>query len=279
MLFEFYYLLNLWKNHLKTYCLELIFKKVFKVREIYHKDKKKKMWKGKKVSAVFSTYNEKESIRKCIEDLFKTGVVDEVIAVDNNAKKGTKEEIFKTKAKYFLETKQGFGNGYQRALKEATGDLIIMTEPDGTFVANDIFKLLAYCDDFDVVFGTRTTSILIGEGANMGFFMKWGNWAVAKMIEVLFGTTTLTDVGCTLRLIKRKALKKIEKKFVITKSEFNPDMMLQVIRNNIKFIEVPINYLKRVGRSSVTGNRFVAVILGFKMIYLILKHRLGIIKK
>ncbi len=69
------------------------------------------MWKGKKVSVVFSTYNEKESIRECIDDLFDTGYVDEVIAVDNNAVKGTKEEILKTKARYFHESRQGFGLG------------------------------------------------------------------------------------------------------------------------------------------------------------------------
>ena len=54
------------------------------------------MWKNQKVSVVFSTYNEKDSIKKCIDDLFKTNYVDEVIAVDNNAVKGTKEEILKT---------------------------------------------------------------------------------------------------------------------------------------------------------------------------------------
>ena len=73
------------------------------------------MWKKKKVSVVFSTYNEIDSIKEFIDGLFKTGYVDEVIAVDNNAAKGTKEEILKTKAKYFLESKQGFGWGYRRA--------------------------------------------------------------------------------------------------------------------------------------------------------------------
>ncbi len=237
------------------------------------------MWKNKKVSVVFSTYNEKDSIRKCIEGLFNTGYVDEVIAVDNNAVKGTKEEIFKTKAKYFHEKKQGFGWGYRRALYEATGDLIIMTEPDGTFDPNDIIKFLAYSDNFDVVFGTRTTSIMIGEGANMGWFLKWGNFVVAKLIEILFGTSFLSDVGCTYRLISRKAYEKIRHKFSITGLEFNPDMMLQIIRNRIKYIEIPINYLKRVGESSVTGKFYKVIFVGLKMILLIIKHRFGIINK
>src|SRR3972149_19812 len=191
------------------------------------------MWKNQRVSVAFSTYNEKDSIRKCIEDCFKTGYVDEVVAVDNNAVRGTKEEILKTKAKYFLEEKQGFGWGYRRALKESTGDIIILTEPDGTFDPKDIPKFLAYSDDFDVVFGTRTTSIMIGMGANMGWFIKWGNYTVAKMIEVMFNTSHLSDVGCTHRLIKRSAYEKIRKKFVVTGNEFNPDMMLQIIRNRI----------------------------------------------
>jgi len=237
------------------------------------------MWKGQKVSVVFSTYNEKDSIRKFIDDCFEIKVVDEVIAVDNNAVKGTKEEILKTKAKYFLEKRQGFGNGYRRALEEATGDILIMSEPDSTFDAKDVMKFLAYSDDFSVVFGTRTTSIMIGKGANMGLFLKWGNFAVAKFVEFLFNTNHLSDVGCTYRLIKRRAYERIKNKFVITGNEFNPDMMLQIIRNNIRFIEIPVNYLKRVGESSVTGKQWKAFFVGWKMIFLIIKHRLGIIKK
>ncbi|MFA5020174.1 MAG: glycosyltransferase family 2 protein [Candidatus Pacearchaeota archaeon] len=237
------------------------------------------MWKGKKVSVVFSTYNEKDSIRRCIEELFKTGYVDEVIAVDNNAVRGTKEEILKTKAKYFLEEKQGFGWGYRRALHEAYGDLLIMIEPDGTFDPNDVVKFLAYSDNFPVVFGTRTTQIMIGKGANMGWFLKWGNFAVAKMIEFMFGTSFLSDVGCTYRLINRESYLRIKHKFSITGNEFNPDMMLQIIRNRIRYIEIPVNYLRRVGESSVTGRFSKVLIVGFKMIWLIFKHRLGLIKK
>ena len=237
------------------------------------------MWKKQKVSVVFSTYNEKDSIRKCIDDLFKTGYVDEVIAVDNNAVKGTKEEIFKTKAKYFLETRQGFGAGYQRALKEASGDIMIMIEPDSTFAPEDVSKFLAYSDDFDVVFGTRTTSIMIGEGANMGWFLKWGNYTVAKLIEFMFNTSHLSDVGCTYRLIKRKAYNKIKNKFIITGMEFNPDMMLQIIRNKISYIEIPVKYLRRVGVSSATGDFKRTFVIGLKMIWLIFKHRAGFIKK
>jgi len=60
--------------------------------------------------------------------------------------------------------------------------------------------------------------------------------------------------------------------------EFNPDMMLQVIRNKIRYIEIPVNYLERVGESSVTGSFWKSFKLGLRMIFLIFKHRFNMIK-
>ena len=54
------------------------------------------------------------------------------------------------------------------------------------------------------MFGTRTTRELIWHGANMAPGLRWGNWAVAKLIEALFNTSHLSDVGCTYRLLRRE---------------------------------------------------------------------------
>ena len=43
------------------------------------------MWKGKSVSIIFPTFNEKDSIKAAIEDFFASGYVDEVIVINNNA--------------------------------------------------------------------------------------------------------------------------------------------------------------------------------------------------
>ena len=47
------------------------------------------MWNGKRVSVVLMTYAERDSIREVIEGFFATGLVDEVLVVDNNAQPGT----------------------------------------------------------------------------------------------------------------------------------------------------------------------------------------------
>jgi glycosyltransferase involved in cell wall biosynthesis len=241
------------------------------------------MWKGKKVSVILPTYNEKDSIYQCIQDFFATGYVDEVVVVNNNAAEGTKEEVERTNARQVFEPEQGYGAACQRGLKEATGDLLVICEPDGTFYATDIVKLLAYSDDFQVVFGSRTLGVMILRGANMGWFIKWGNWIVAKLVEFSFNTTHLSDIGCTMKLLSRSAYEKIRPHFTVKGSHFNPELMCLVILTKVGFVEIPVKYGPRVGTSSVTGSKLVAFRLGLRMIGLILTYRLkgllGLIKQ
>ena len=232
------------------------------------------MYNNHKVSVVFPTYNEKDSIRAAIVDFFHGGIVDEIIVVNNNAATGTSEQVSGTGAVEVFEPRQGYGAAIRRGFKEATGDYIMVAEPDGTFRGKDIFKMLAYAGDFDVVYGSRTVKELIWKGANMGIFLKWGNYAVAKLMEFLFNTTSLTDVGCTMRCINRAALKHIEPYFTVDGSFFGPEMMIISALVKMRIIQIPVNYTKRVGSSSVTGNKWVAFTLGLRMIRMILEYRI-----
>jgi glycosyltransferase involved in cell wall biosynthesis len=232
------------------------------------------MWGGKRVSLVFPTFNEKDSIRAVIEEFHATGVVDEIVVVNNNAAAGTSAEVARTCAREVHEPRQGYGAAIRRGFREVDGDYVIVAEPDGTFRGRDVRKLLAYAEDFDVVYGSRTVKELIWDGANMGLFLKWGNYAVAKLMEFLFNTTSLTDVGCTVRCVRRDTLRQLEPLFTVDGSFFGPEMMLLSILQRRRIIQVPVNYTRRTGVSSVTGNRWVAFGLGLRMIALILEYRL-----
>ncbi len=233
------------------------------------------MWNNQTVSVILPTYNEKDSIRSCIEGFQQTGLVDEIIVVNNNAVAGTSEEVRGTSAREVYEPVQGYGAAIQRGFLESKGDLIIVCEPDSTFLPHDILKLLSYSIDFDFVLGTRTAKEFIWSGANMDFSLRWGNYAVAKMLEFLFNTTTLSDVGCTYRLIKRKALAVMQPLFRVKGNFFGPEMMLLAAVKGISMVQVPVNYRPRVGISSVTGDRMKAIKLGLRMMWMILEFRLN----
>lgn len=213
------------------------------------------MYKGKKVSVVFGTYKEKKSIKLAIREFFATGFVDEVCVVNNNAEKGTDEEVKKTKAKLFYENRQGYGWAYQSAMEKSVGDYIITIEADGTFRAKDIERLLVYSDEYEVVQGSRTSLIGSLDGINgMSFLRKYANVIEAKTIEFLFNTNSLTDVGCTFRLIKRDTYNKLKKMWKQRTALFNTEIILLTVMNKIPFVEVPIAYQKRIGKSQIINN-------------------------
>lgn len=237
------------------------------------------MYRNQKVSVVMPVYNEEENIRASIEDFFLHPSVDEVVAVDNNSSDGSAVEIKKTRATYIQEANQGYGAALKRGMSEATGDVIITVEPDGTFASADIEKLLIYSDEFSVVFGTRTSRSLIWSGANMKFALRLGNWGVAKFLEYLFNGPSLTDVGCTYKLIRRVAYEEIKHDLTVNGSWFSPEFMIRVLQHKLRSVEIPVNYRSRIGTSKITGRTWPAVKLGMKMILFITKERFKTILK
>lgn len=231
------------------------------------------MWRDRTVSVVLPTYNEKDSIAEVIRGFQSLGVVDEILVINNNAAPGTSEEVAGTGAREIFETTQGYGAAIQRGLRDATGDLICICEPDGTFEPDDLFKLLTYTGDSDFVVGSRTVSTFIWTGANMGWFLQFGNWTVAKMIEALFNTTSLSDVGCTFRIISRDLADQLAPEFRDPASAFGLEMLLVAIKRHVRVVQIPVNYLPRVGESSVTGDVRKTVVLGTKMIGMVARTR------
>lgn len=232
------------------------------------------MFKNKSFSLIFPAYNEESHIKKNIDSFWETKVFDEIIVVDNNSTDRTEREIKKTKAKYLSEKTQGYGAALRKGMEASAGDYIVLCEPDSTFNAKDIFKFLSYIDDFECIFGTRTTKSLIHQGAKMQFSLRIGNIVVAKIMEYLFLGPTLSDVGCTFKLISRKSYEKIKDDLKVIGSEFQPELMINLILKKVRILEIPINYLERDGKSKITYNFISSFNLALKMLLLIFKIRI-----
>ena len=232
------------------------------------------MWNGKTVTVVFPAYNEEDNIAVAVKDFLSAGIVDEVLVVNNNSRDRTVERAAEAGARVVTETTQGYGAALRRGLREAHSDHVILAEPDGTFVGRDVIKLLSYAEDFDMVCGTRTTRELIWEQANMGWFLRIGNIVVAKMVQYLFNGPSLSDCGCTLRLINGPALPRIIDKLTVNASHFLPEMVILALQNGLRIIEIPVNYRSRIGISKITGTMKGTIKTGTNMLRLILRYRL-----
>lgn len=230
------------------------------------------MHRNFKISVVMPAYNEEKSIFQAVRAFFSIPEVDEVIVVDNNSEDETKNLAMQAGAHVITEPKQGYGHASKTALMSATGDIVFIVEPDGTFRPRDIYKFLPYADEFDAVMGTRTSKSCIWGGANMGLFLRYGNAAVAKLLEYLHNGPCCTDVGCTFKMIRRSVLQQIEP-YLTGQSHFSAQLMIVLVRTGMRCVEIPVHYRKRVGISKITGSFWNAFKLGCKMIFMIVGYR------
>ena len=236
------------------------------------------MWNGQSVGVVFPAYNEALNIASAVAEFRAlTGadqlpLVETVIVVDNNSSDGTGDLARGAGALVVVETKQGYGNALQRGLREIDTDIIVMCEPDGTFAAKDIVKLLAYSEDFEMVCGTRTNPGMIWGEANMKWFLRLGNYFVAKGLEVFYKTRSLSDCGCTFRLVRKDAARRMRGDLFVGASHFLPNMIIAAKMNGVDFIEIPVTYKGRTGVSKITGSWLGMWKTGFSMVWLILAY-------
>lgn len=231
------------------------------------------MWGTQRVSVVLPAYNEAANVAAAVAEFLMTSVVDEVLVVNNNSSDQTASEAARVGARVVHEARQGYGYALQRGMAEASGDLIVLCEPDGTFAARDVSKFLAYADDFDIVLGTRTTQELIWQNAHMPMALRLGNLLMAKLVEGLFGGPSLSDCGCTFRLLTRSAYRQIRPFLTVGGSHFLPEMVIQGLLRQQRMIEIPVNYRGRVGTSKITGRWDGTLRTGWRMLWLILRLR------
>ncbi len=211
------------------------------------------MFKGFKVSLIIPAYNEEATIEAVIEDFKTQAVLDEIVIVDNNSRDRTAEIARRQGVRVIEEQKQGYGNALRAGMDRAEGDILILSEADGSFRSADVNKFLAYIEDAGMVIGTRTTKQMVDQGARMNFIIRMANVAWAKFLQMLWfftNETRFTDVGCTYRALWKKTYLEIRPGLRAVGPEFSPEMMAEGLRRQIKIVEIPVKYFQREGGES-----------------------------
>ena len=228
-----------------------------------------------KIFVIIPTYNEEENVEQVITDYKNQKFVKEVIIVDNHSSDKTVEISKSCGAKVITKDKnKGFADscivGMRESLKSDT-NVVVFTECDRTYSATDLEKMLPYLDNCHMVIGTRQRQVLSEENTQNSMFFVWGNYLLAKLIQLKYfsllhlGVVELTDVGCMHRCIRKESLEKIIEKFVkkntnepvITPNSglFAILMTMIGIENNLKIVEVPITFKRRMGRSKTRSDK------------------------
>lgn len=223
------------------------------------------MFQDRSVVVVVPAYNEEATIADVVTEFRGESCVDRVIVVDNNCRDRTAELARAAGAEVIQESAAGYGCAIRAGLDHAvrTGaDILVVTEADGSFRAKDLWKLLYYLVDCQMVLGTRTTRQMVQQGANMDKKLRWGNVAMAKWLELCWYLPLeprLTDVGCSYRALWADTWKRIGPGTREKGPQFSPEMICEAYRVGLRVIEIPVHYGARLGGESKHSASFSKV--------------------
>jgi len=164
-------------------------------------------------------------------------------------------------------------------------NVILTTEAGDTYNAYDISKMLPFLENCDMVIGTRQYQVLTEKGNQNSILHVWGNLFLAKLIQFKFfnllhmGFVNLTDVGCIYRIFTRTSLEKIIDELTIPNTDkpiaeiaISLHITILGIKHDLRIIEVPITFKKRVGVSKLNSNKKLkAIQYGLTYLWFILK--------
>ena len=138
----------------------------------------KSVFLNKKMVVVLTAYDDEAPIAGAVNEFLCQKNVVKVIVIDNNSGDATAKCAKFAGAEVVREYNQGYGYACIRGLKEALrcseADIVVLAEGDMTFAGRDIWKLIPYTDDVDIVVGSRTHMSLIDPGSQMDWFYLWG---------------------------------------------------------------------------------------------------------
>ncbi len=232
------------------------------------------------VTVIIPAYNEEATIADVVRDFRSRPEVDEVLVVDNNCNDRTAELALGAGARVAKESKPGYGCALRGGMDAAKDGVLVLVEADGSFKALDLPKFLAYLEPDTLVMGTRTTSQMVDQAANMRSLLRWGNVVVGKLVEVFWYLSMeprLTDVGCTYRALHKSTWTKIKPGVREAGPAFSPEMMCEALRLRIRVIEIPVHYFARMGGESKHSANYRKISMtALNMLRAIFRKRLSI---
>jgi glycosyltransferase involved in cell wall biosynthesis len=205
------------------------------------------------VSIVIPCYNEAGGVTDSLNEVYKAlrkrdDV--EIITVNDGSSDKTpaildKYASQKTSVRVIHnESNIGYGASLKRGIRKAEGDLIVITDSDGTYPASSIPELLEELKEYDMAVGAR-----IGPNIEVPLVRRPAKWVLLCYARWM-ARADIKDLNSGLRAFRKKDALHF---FPLLPEgfSFTSTITLAMHVNGMRVAYLPINYRKRIGQSSI----------------------------
>lgn len=233
-------------------------------------------WKNKLKTAdirvIIPAYNEENAVGKVIQDI-PGELVSEVIVVNNASTDQTVRAAEQEGATVLSEPRQGYGYACLKGLEylaslDSPPDIVVFLDADYSDHPEELPKLVnpIISGDYQFVIGSRA----LGErdDGSMTIPQIFGNWLATTLLNSIYNTN-FTDLG-PFRAIQYQSL--LELDMTDTTYGWTVEMQLKAAKNQLRCLEVPVNYRVRTGKSKISGTIRGTILAGYKILYTIFKY-------
>ncbi len=212
-----------------------------------------------KLTVSMITMNEEGAVAKVVQDIRRVAPDAEVLLVDSSKDRTAEiaQELGCRVIKQFPP--QGYGPAMDRAVREASGDVVITLDCDDTYPVETIPEMLRLIEQgYDLVNTTRVWR----RPKAMPFANFIANRIFALGARILHGLKT-TDVHSGMRAYRKSMIDHVQ--WTAKGAALPVDMYVIPYRGGYRTVEIPIDYRERIG--TTTLHRFSSTLWTFKRLW------------
>ncbi len=198
------------------------------------------------ISVVMPVYNEAKTIQEIVRRVLATGLVSELVIVDDGSKDGTRDLLADMNGRDGIrvilhEKNQGKGAAVRTGIRAATGEIVIIQDADLEYNPREYPNLLKPLEEgiADVVYGSR---FLGAARRPILFWNMVANKILTFLTNILYNNI-LSDMETGYKVFRREMIKDIP--LHAHRFEFEPEFTAKILKRHIRIYEVPIAFNPR----------------------------------
>jgi glycosyltransferase involved in cell wall biosynthesis len=199
-----------------------------------------------KFSVIIPVYNEAKTIQEIIRRVQATGLVDEILAVDDGSTDGSRELLEKLNQEGQIKVvyhnhNQGKGKAVRTGIENASGDLLLIQDADLEYDPREYPNLLRPIQEgiADVVYGSR----FLGAGRRPVLFWNMVANKILTLTTNILYNNILTDMETGYKLFRRQVVQNMP--LHAHGFEFEPEFTAKILKRKARIYEVPITFNPR----------------------------------